>query len=78
MAADSGPTFPLFLGDAQHRLVGDSTVLQRLAEVRETSPGHAHRFNAAVSVGSLVLVFGHGHDGLQGISWPEVADEPSA
>lgn len=78
MAADSGPTFPLFLGDAQHRLVGDSTVLQRLAEVRETSPGHLHRLNGTVLVGGLVLVFGHGHDGLQVISWPEVADEPSA
>lgn len=77
-AADSGPSLPVFPGDAQRRPVGDSTLLQGLGEVREASPGHLHRFNAAVSVSGLVLVFGHSDDSLQVIGWPEVANEPAA
>lgn len=64
VAADSWPPLPIFLGDAQHRLVGDSALLQRFGEVRETSPGHLHRFNAAVSVAGLVLVLSHSNNGL--------------
>lgn len=77
MAADSGPTFPSSWEMPSTDLLGIPQSCRDLlrSEKRPWAPPSSQWRSV---VGGLVLMFGHGHDGLQVISWPEVADKPSA